>query len=246
MSEEVVKLPLALVWLGHEWNSSPLYAGHSPSAGEGGKRDPPQAMGSSSSAMQFSYCIASLIATTTLLDEFPLVKSIGWRKAKRTMRRQRQAQQGTSHLPGWEGRRGHCECTPIDQLRRVGGNLDLPHADVGEGGANPSTIHTMLERPIEYVNARWIDEEFACIPKWHQMDHVSWSLGLFSKNHLLEVDLTQNRERGTINVHNCWFILFYHVCGPTWMKIIEIALVEDPVIYDFTLHLRIRDHTTWS
>ena len=27
------------------------------------------------------------------------------------------------------------------------------------------------------------------IPTWHQMDHVSWSLGLFS-NHLLEVGLT--------------------------------------------------------
>ena len=25
-----------------------------------------------------------------------------------------------------------------------------------------------------------------------KMDHVSWSLGLFSKTHLLEVDLTQN------------------------------------------------------
>ena len=34
----------------------------------------------------------------------------------------------------------------------------------------------------------------AWILTWHQIDHVSWSLGLFFKNHLFEVGLTQNRE----------------------------------------------------
>jgi hypothetical protein len=29
---------------------------------------------------------------------------------------------------------------------------------------------------------------------WHQMNHFSWSPGLFSKNHFLEVGLTQNQE----------------------------------------------------
>ena len=27
---------------------------------------------------------------------------------------------------------------------------------VGKGGAGPSSLHTMLERPMEYVNARWM------------------------------------------------------------------------------------------
>jgi hypothetical protein len=53
---------------------------------------------------------------------------------------------------------------------------------------------------------------------WHQMDHVSWSLGLFLKNLLLEVVLTQNREDyGTMNACICWSILFYHAWEPTWI-----------------------------
>jgi hypothetical protein len=39
-----------------------------------------------------------------------------------------------------------------------------------------------------------MDAKSTWIPTCHQMDHASWSLGLFSKNHLLEVGLTQNRE----------------------------------------------------
>jgi hypothetical protein len=39
-----------------------------------------------------------------------------------------------------------------------------------------------------------MDVKTTWIPTRHQMDHVSWSLGLFFNNHLLEVGLTQNRE----------------------------------------------------
>jgi hypothetical protein len=39
-----------------------------------------------------------------------------------------------------------------------------------------------------------MDVKSTWILTWHQMDHVSWSFGLFSKNHLLEVGLTQNWE----------------------------------------------------
>ena len=38
-----------------------------------------------------------------------------------------------------------------------------------------------------------MDVKSTWIPMWHQMDHVSWSLGLFLKV-VLEVDLTQNWE----------------------------------------------------
>ena len=48
----------------------------------------------------------------------------------------------------------------------------------GKGGAGPSSLlHTMLERPTEYISECSMDVKFT----WHWMDHVSWSLGLFSK-----------------------------------------------------------------
>ena len=51
----------------------------------------------------------------------------------------------------------------------------------GQGKAGPRSFHTMLEGPTEYVNARWMWSLHAWMPTWHRMDHVSWSLGLFSK-----------------------------------------------------------------
>ena len=50
----------------------------------------------------------------------------------------------------------------------------------GKDGAGPSSPHTTLEGPTEYVNARWMSKS-TWIPTWHPMDHVSQSLGLFSK-----------------------------------------------------------------
>jgi hypothetical protein len=49
----------------------------------------------------------------------------------------------------------------------------------GKGGADPSSLHTTLEGPKEYVYARGVNSTW--IPTWHRIDHVSWSLGLFSK-----------------------------------------------------------------
>ena len=60
-----------------------------------------------------------------------------------------------------------------------------------------------------------IDVESTWIPTLHQMDHVSRSLGLVSKNHLVEVGQnTKPGDHGTLNAHNHWFILFYHARGP--------------------------------
>ena len=50
----------------------------------------------------------------------------------------------------------------------------------GKGGAGRSSLHTTLEGPMEYVNARWMLKS-TWILTWYQMDHVSWSLRLFSK-----------------------------------------------------------------
>ena len=39
-----------------------------------------------------------------------------------------------------------------------------------------------------------MDVKFTWIPTWHQVDHISWPLGLFWKNHFLEVGPTHNLE----------------------------------------------------
>ena len=52
----------------------------------------------------------------------------------------------------------------------------------GKGGAGPhSLLHTTLEGPTEYVCECKMDVKSTWIHTWHQMDHVSWSHGLFSK-----------------------------------------------------------------
>ena len=53
------------------------------------------------------------------------------------------------------------------------------------------------------------DVKSTWIPTWHQTDHVSLSLGRFSKTTLLEVG-----DHGTLNAHNHRFILLHHVSGP--------------------------------
>jgi hypothetical protein len=44
---------------------------------------------------------------------------------------------------------------------------------------------------------------------------VTW---IIFKNNLLDVDLTQLGDQSTLNVHNHWFIWFYHVWEPTWIE----------------------------
>src|SRR6202048_3615151 len=56
----------------------------------------------------------------------------------------------------------------------------------GKGGAGPSSLHTTLEGPAEYVDARWI-----YVASNGSRPMVTWTI---IKNHLLEVGLTQNRE----------------------------------------------------
>ena len=49
----------------------------------------------------------------------------------------------------------------------------------GEGRAGPSSLHTTLEGPTEYIRERKMDVRSTWTPTWHRMDHVSWSFGLF-------------------------------------------------------------------
>ena len=50
------------------------------------------------------------------------------------------------------------------------------------------------------------------IPTWHRIDHVSWSFGLFFKNHLLEVGLTQNQETMALQTLTTICLLYFIMC----------------------------------
>jgi hypothetical protein len=68
----------------------------------------------------------------------------------------------------------------------------------------------------------------------------------YLQNPLLEGRLnTKPGDYGTPNVLNRRFVLFYHgVRTNTNRNSLKWHLVEGPVTYDFTLHLKARDHTT--
>jgi hypothetical protein len=74
---------------------------------------------------------------------------------------------------------------------------------------------------------------------------VTWIIFI---NHFLELGLTQNQgDRDIPNAHEHWFIWFYHVGGSAWIDIHwnSTLLTLGPLTFDFTLHLRICDYTTW-
>ena len=75
---------------------------------------------------------------------------------------------------------------------------------------------------MEYVNARYVKSTW--IPTWRLMDLVSWSLGLFFKNHLLDVGLTHSRETMTLQTLTTVDLFYCIMCeDPHEYKFIEIA-----------------------
>jgi len=95
-----------------------------------------------------------------------------------------------------------------------------------------------------------MDVKSTWIPTWHRMDHVSWLHGYmdyFQKPPLGGRLYTKLEDHSTPNTHNRWFILFYHVWGPTWMKIYwnSIWLRTQSHMTSHYVHLRIHNHTTW-
>ena len=116
---------------------------------------------------------------------------------------------------------------------------------VGKGGAGPSSLHTTLEGPTEYVNARWM---------WslHGFLHgIKWTMFRGHLDYFQKPSLGGRLEHKT---GRTWHSersqpLIYSIlsCGRTHMNINSLKkhLVENPVTYGFTLHLRIDDHTTW-
>ena len=74
-----------------------------------------------------------------------------------------------------------------------------------------------------------------------------WSRSKFASHYARGINgACECKVDGTPNAHNRWFILFYHVWGTRMNRnSLKSQLVEGPVTYGFTLHSRIRDHTTW-
>jgi hypothetical protein len=78
-------------------------------------------------------------------------------------------------VPKFEGDPSHISCKKHCESMRA-----TPSTLVGgEGGASPSLLHTMLGGPTELCEWK-MDVKFTWIPTWYKMDHISWSLGLFS------------------------------------------------------------------
>ena len=81
----------------------------------------------------------------------------------------------------------------------------------------------LRDRRTEYICGCKMDVKSTCIPTWHRMGRVSWSLGLFSQNHLLEVGLTQHRETMALWMFTTVGLFYFIMCECVNRKIIEIA-----------------------
>ena len=79
-----------------------------------------------------------------------------------------------------------CSLTATSHTRLRARDYYTPSTLIGgNGGAGPSLLHTTFERPTEYVNAKMMDKKFMHgFLHGIKMDHVSWSLGVFSKTTL--------------------------------------------------------------
>ena len=106
----------------------------------------------------------------------------------------------------------------------------------GKGGVGPSSLHTMLEGPTEYVNARWMESLHGFLhgTKWTMLHG---RLDYFQKPFLQGRSIIKLGDHGAPNAHNRWCILFYHVWIPVRIDIIKIAFGWGPN------HIWL--HTTW-
>ena len=89
----------------------------------------------------------------------------------------------------------------------------------GKAGAGPSSLlHTMVEGPTEYVNARWMYSLHGFL---HGIEWIMFHGHLdYSQKPLLGgKPNTKLGDHGILNTCNCWFILFYHARGPAWIDI---------------------------
>ena len=131
---------------------------------------------------------------------------------------------GSLHTRDWE---------PVTSTLRA---LSL----VGKAEPGPSSIHTTLEGPTEYICKCKIGCKVcvvSCVASIGSCVHGC--LDFFQKPLLGGRSITKLGDHGTSNVHNCWFILFCHVWGPAWIE-----------IHRNSVWLRVRSHMashcTWG
>ena len=99
-------------------------------------------------------------------------------------------------------------------------------------------LQTTLEGPMEWVCECKMDVKSTWIPTWHQMDHVSWSLGLFSKIHLSEVGLIQYRETTALQMLTTVDLFCFIMWGPArifYLKKIAFGWGLGPILLHTTL-----------
>jgi hypothetical protein len=105
-------------------------------------------------------------------------------------------------------------------------------------------LHTMLEGPTDYANARWM---------WslHGFPHsIQWimfhgHLDYFQKPPLGDRRNTKPEDSGTVALQTFIYLILSCMRTCKNRNLLKLHLVEGPITYDFTLHLRVRDHTTW-
>ena len=98
----------------------------------------------------------------------------------------------------------------------------------GKGIPGPNSLHTTLEGPREYLNARWMQS-------LHGFLHgTNWIMSYGHLDYLPKSPFegrpnTQLGDHGTPNAHHRCFILFYHMWGHAWIKfIVSVPRVERP------------------
>jgi hypothetical protein len=117
---------------------------------------------------------------------------------------------------------------------------------------------TAMEKQLRFFFANWmfptsdsmrIQDGCKGYMESYMASHVSCFMVTWTilKNHLLEVGLTQNWETKAL-----WMLTtvdlfyFYHVWGPVWIEIHWNSIWSRARSHmNFTLRLKIHDHTTW-
>jgi len=88
----------------------------------------------------------------------------------------------------------------------------------GKHGDGPSSLHTTLEGPTEFVTARWMSSLHGFL---HGIEWIMFHnhLDYFKYPSLGDRPNTKLGDHGILNNHNHWFFLIYHVWGLTWIEI---------------------------
>ncbi len=88
----------------------------------------------------------------------------------------------------------------------------------GKSRAGPSSLHTKLEGP----HSVWMQDGCKVYMASYMASNgscflLTWTI--LKKTPLGGRPNTKLGDHGTLNAHNHWFILFYHVWGPAWIEI---------------------------